>query len=145
MKLRVPSFSAATIVTCCEGRCVIVNWPDAATGPFSSGFGSALTYGPLAAYLPELFPEHVRYSGSSMAYQLAAIVVSGGTPFLMASLLAATKTSASVSAFIFAMGCVTFLCALRLPETAGAKSASGPGQAERETESAAAGEGYATR
>lgn len=108
-------------------------------------FGSALTYGPLAAYLPELFPEHVRYSGASMAYQLAAIVVSGGTPFLMASLLAATKSSASVSAFIFAMGCVTFLCAWRLPETAGAKSAGGPGQAERETESTAAGQGYATR
>ena len=33
-----------------------------------------LTFGPMAALLPELFPTEVRYSGSSLAYNFAAIV-----------------------------------------------------------------------
>lgn len=32
------------------------------------------TFGPMAALLPELFPTNVRYSGASLAYNLAAIV-----------------------------------------------------------------------
>src|SRR5690606_13536944 len=32
------------------------------------------TFGPMAALLPELFPTEVRYSGASMAYNLASIV-----------------------------------------------------------------------
>jgi MFS family permease len=79
--------------------------------------GSSLTYGPLAAFLAELFEPRIRYSGASLAYQLAAILVSGGTPFLMTALLAATGTSASVSAYIFLMGAITFVSALVLRET----------------------------
>lgn len=33
-----------------------------------------LTFGPMAALLPELFPTEVRYSGASLAYNLASIV-----------------------------------------------------------------------
>lgn len=33
-----------------------------------------LTFGPMAALLPELFPTEVRYSGASLAYNLSAIV-----------------------------------------------------------------------
>lgn len=33
-----------------------------------------ITFGPMAALLPELFPTEVRYSGASLAYNLAAIV-----------------------------------------------------------------------
>ena len=33
-----------------------------------------MTFGPMAALLPELFPTEVRYSGASLAYNLAAIV-----------------------------------------------------------------------
>jgi MFS family permease len=79
--------------------------------------GSSLTYGPLAAMLAELFEPRVRYSGASMAYQLAAILVSGGTPFIMTALLAATGTSASVSAFLLLMGLITLGCTWALRET----------------------------
>jgi MFS family permease len=97
------------------------------------GTGSSLTYGPLAAYLSEMFDARVRYSGASLAYQLAAIIVSGGTPFLMTALLAATGTSASVSAYIAAMGLVTLCCVLALRETAGRRAATeAPATAERE-------------
>ncbi|MGW5647464.1 MFS transporter [Saccharopolyspora sp. NPDC003752] len=91
--------------------------------------GSALTYGPLAAYLAELFAPRIRYSGASLAYQLGAIVVSGGTPLLMTTLFATTGTSASVSVFLVVMGLVTFLSAWRLQETAGVRA--GESQTER--------------
>ncbi|TDD86903.1 MFS transporter [Saccharopolyspora karakumensis] len=79
--------------------------------------GQSMTYGPLAAYLSELFHPRVRYSGASLAYQLAAILVSGGTPFIMTALLAATGTSAAVSVFLLAMSLCTFAAAFFLRET----------------------------
>ncbi|MGM1063485.1 MFS transporter [Saccharothrix sp. Mg75] len=82
-----------------------------------SGVTSSLVYGPVAAYLAELFEPQVRYSGASLAYQLASILVSGGTPFVMTALLAATGTSMSVSAFLLVMGLVTLGSVLGLRET----------------------------
>ncbi|MGW5645225.1 MFS transporter [Saccharopolyspora sp. NPDC003752] len=84
--------------------------------------GSSLTYGPLAAYLSELFAPRVRYSGASLAYQLAAILVSGGTPFIMTALLAATGSSASVSVYLLLMGLCTLGSVLLLRETHKARS-----------------------
>jgi MFS family permease len=81
------------------------------------GIASSIVYGPIAAYLGELFEPHVRYSGASLAYQLASILVSGGTPFIMTALLGATGTSASVSVFLVLMGLATLYSAWRLPET----------------------------
>jgi MFS family permease len=81
------------------------------------GIASSLVYGPIAAYLGELFEPHVRYSGASLAYQLASILVSGGTPFVMTALLGATGTSMSVSAFLLVMGLCTLVSVLKLPET----------------------------
>ncbi|MGW4329076.1 MFS transporter [Nocardia sp. NPDC004573] len=86
-----------------------------------SGIGSGLVYGPVAAYLAELFEPRIRYSGITLAYQLAAILVSGGTPFLMTALLAATGSTASVSAFLMVMALCTLGCAWALPETVSAE------------------------
>ena len=91
-------------------------WLIALAGVIGS-VGQSMTYGPLAAYLSELFHPRVRYSGASLAYQLAAILVSGGTPFIMTALLAATGTSASVSVFLLAMSLCTFGSAYFLRET----------------------------
>ncbi|MBO0802725.1 MAG: MHS family MFS transporter [Nocardiopsaceae bacterium] len=76
-----------------------------------------LTYGPIASFLGELFAPNVRYSGASLAYQLSAVIVSGGTPFLMTYLIAQTGSTMPVAAFILAMGLVTFATAWFLPET----------------------------
>ena len=76
-----------------------------------------LTYGPIASFLGELFAPGVRYSGASLAYQLSAIIVSGGTPFLMTALLANTGSTIPVAAYILAMGLITFASAWFLPET----------------------------
>jgi MFS family permease len=76
-----------------------------------------LTYGPIASFLGELFAPNVRYSGASLSYQLSAIIVSGGTPFLMTALIAKTGSTAPVAAYIMVMGLITFACAWFLPET----------------------------
>ncbi|SFW78825.1 MFS transporter [Amycolatopsis australiensis] len=76
-----------------------------------------LTYGPIASFLGELFAPAVRYSGASLAYQLSAIVVSGGTPFLMTALIAGTGSTLPVAAYIALMGLITFASAWFLPET----------------------------
>ena len=75
------------------------------------------TYGPIASFLGELFAPNVRYSGASLAYQLSAIIVSGGTPFLMTALIAGTGSTMPVAAYIMLMGLITFACAWFLPET----------------------------
>jgi MFS family permease len=79
--------------------------------------GQSLTYGPLAAYLGELFEPRIRYSGMSLAYQLAAILISGGTPFIMTALIATTDSSLSVSAYLAVLALFTLVASLTLRET----------------------------
>ncbi|HEY3472253.1 MAG TPA: MFS transporter [Amycolatopsis sp.] len=76
-----------------------------------------LTYGPIASFLGELFAPAVRYSGASLAYQLSAIIVSGGTPFLMTALIAQSGSTWPVAVYITLMGLITFASAWFLPET----------------------------
>ncbi len=85
-----------------------------------------LTYGPIASFLGELFAPGVRYSGASLAYQLSAIIVSGGTPFLMTALIAETGSTWPVAAYITLMGLITFASAWFLPETNPAEVRSDP-------------------
>ncbi|OEU86967.1 MFS transporter [Streptomyces abyssalis] len=85
-----------------------------------------LTYGPIASFLGELFAPSVRYSGASLAYQLSAIIVSGGTPFLMTALIAKTGSTMPVAAYIAAMGLITFASAWFLPETNSAEVRNDP-------------------
>ena len=76
-----------------------------------------LTYGPIASFLGELFAPSVRYSGASLSYQLSAVIVSGGTPFLMTALIASTGSTLPVAGYIMLMGLITFVSAWFLPET----------------------------
>jgi MFS family permease len=81
------------------------------------GVFQSMTYGPLASYLGELFEPRIRFSGASLAYQLAAITISGGTPFIMTALIAETGSTALVSVFLVIMSLITLGCAWRLRET----------------------------
>ncbi|WP_457317373.1 MFS transporter [Sinomonas sp. RB5] len=47
----------------------------------------AACYSPLAAWLGELFPTHLRYTGSSMGYQIAGSLGGGLTPAICSALL----------------------------------------------------------
>ena len=82
------------------------------------GFSLAgITFGPVAAFIAELFPPRLRFSGATLAYQTAAILVSGSTPFVMTALIEATGGTAAVSGFLLAMALVTLVSAIVLPET----------------------------
>ena len=40
----------------------------------------------MAAYLPELFPANVRYTGSAVSYNMSSVIGAGPAPFAMVAL-----------------------------------------------------------
>ncbi|MFF4697688.1 MFS transporter [Streptomyces chattanoogensis] len=85
------------------------------------GIGGALfcmgvVYGPMGAYLPELFGTTVRYSGASLAYNLGG-VLGGAVAPLVATRLQSESGSSSVGWYVSAMAVVSMVCVLALPET----------------------------
>jgi MFS family permease len=65
-------------------------------------FAMGLTYGPLGAWLPSLFPARVRYSGASVAFNMAGILGGGLAPLIAQRL--------SDSAGLGAVGSYLALC-----------------------------------
>ena len=45
-----------------------------------------LTFGPMAAYLPELFPSNVRYTGSAIAYNMSSVIGAAPASFVAIAL-----------------------------------------------------------
>ena len=66
-------------------------------------------YGPQSAYFAEQFATTMRYSGSSLAYQFAAIF-GGMTPLICTALVASTGSVYSVAAFVTVIAVVSFAC-----------------------------------
>ena len=54
-------------------------------------------YGPQSAFFSELFSTRLRYSGATLAYQLAAILGGGIAPMICTALYATTGTSMSIA------------------------------------------------
>jgi hypothetical protein len=72
-----------------------------------------MMYGPQAALIAESFTGRLRYSGSSLGYQLASIIAGGPAP-LIATWLFGTFHSASTIAIYIAICAVTTLVATAL-------------------------------
>ncbi|WP_223733005.1 MFS transporter [Streptomyces purpurogeneiscleroticus] len=79
-------------------------------------FCMGVVYGPMGAYLPELFGTKVRYSGASLAYNLGGVLGGAVSP-LIATRLQSAFGSSSVGWYVSAMAVVSLLCVLVLPET----------------------------
>jgi nitrate/nitrite transporter NarK len=77
----------------------------------------ALLYGPMGAFLPELFRVRHRYSGASFAYNAAGVVGGGVSPIIATALLAGTGTSAWVAIYLMAIGLVCLVSVALLRET----------------------------
>ncbi|WP_375788672.1 MFS transporter [Bradyrhizobium sp. Pha-3] len=73
-----------------------------------------MQYAPQAAFIAESFPPSVRYSGSSIGYQLASITSGGPAPMIAAYLLHTYGTSAAISAYLAVIAAISFLSALFL-------------------------------
>ena len=74
------------------------------------------TFGPMAAYLPELFPTEVRYSGASLAYNLASIV-GASIPTIVAIEINSAWGLAGVGWYLAANGLLTLWALTTAPET----------------------------
>jgi MFS family permease len=72
-----------------------------------------LQYGPQAAVIAESFPAKLRYSGSSLGYQLASLTSGGPAPLIATWLMHRYASSRSVAIYISICAIVS-LAALRL-------------------------------
>lgn len=75
--------------------------------------------GPQAAFIAELFPTRVRYSGASLSYQVPVIVGGSLAPIIAIGLFRATGSSVPIAIYVLAMCAVSFAAALLARETKG--------------------------
>ncbi|MGF6832595.1 MFS family permease [Paenarthrobacter sp. TE4293] len=77
-----------------------------------------LTFGPMAAILPELFPANVRYTGSAVAYNLSSMIGAAPASFVAIALWSAANGSTwLVGAYMAAAAVVTFIALWLTRET----------------------------
>jgi fucose permease len=78
----------------------------------------AIGFGPIAAFIPELFATGYRYSGSALAISIAGIA-GGAVPPLLAGALQATYGSWAIGLMLTTVAAVSLVCTYLLPETSG--------------------------
>ncbi len=110
----------------CMGAWSFVLFPLVDTGNFllvivgvSGGLGAlGMMYGPQAAFYTELFSTEVRYSGSSLGYQIGAIVGGAFAPTI-ATILWTEYAIIWVSVYMALASLATLICVWMLTETSG--------------------------
>jgi metabolite-proton symporter len=73
-------------------------------------------YGPQSAYFAEQFPIRLRYSGASLAYQIAS-VLGGLAPTICAALVLWTGSLLAVAAYVVALALISLGCSWAMSET----------------------------
>jgi MFS family permease len=63
-------------------------------------------YGPQAALIAESFTPRLRYSGSSLGYQLASIIAGGPSPFIATALFATFQSSFPIALYFLGCGVI---------------------------------------
>jgi uncharacterized membrane protein len=76
-------------------------------------------YGPQAAFITELFPTRIRYSGVSIAYQLTSILAGSLAPIVALWLYREHKSAVPVAIYVGAACVVSGISALLAKETKG--------------------------
>ncbi|MGN7949367.1 MFS transporter [Microbacterium sp. 22215] len=69
----------------------------------------AVSYGAISGFTAELFPARVRYTGTSLAYQLGGIITSAPVPIIATLLLAETGTFAAVAGYMIVAAALGFV------------------------------------
>jgi len=80
-------------------------------------------YGPQAAFIAELFPTRIRYSGASIAYQLTSIVAGSLAPIVSLWLYQRSHSALPVAIYVGACCAVSGVTALLARETKGVELA----------------------
>jgi metabolite-proton symporter len=78
-----------------------------------------LMYGPQAAFIAELFPTRMRYSGASLAYQATSIFAGSLAPIIALALLGHYKSWIPIAIYLAVAGAISAFSALRARETKG--------------------------
>jgi metabolite-proton symporter len=80
-------------------------------------------YGPQAAFIAELFPTRIRYSGASIAYQLTSIVAGSLAPIIALALYQRTGSAMPVAIYVAVACVISGVAALMARETRGVELA----------------------
>jgi MFS family permease len=78
-----------------------------------------LQYGPQAALIAEAFTPRLRYSGSSLGYQLASVIAGGPAPLIATALFAAFHTGYAVSIYIAVCAMISLTSTALMPDYTG--------------------------
>jgi len=73
-------------------------------------------YGPQAAMIAESFTPRLRYSGTSLGYQLASIIAGGPSPFIATALFATFASSLPIALYILGCGILGIIAAAMLTD-----------------------------
>jgi metabolite-proton symporter len=76
-------------------------------------------YGPQAALIAEAFTPRLRYSGSSLGYQLASIIAGGPAPLIATALFAAYRSGYAIAIYIAACSVISLVAAALMPDYTG--------------------------
>jgi metabolite-proton symporter len=77
---------------------------------------ASIGFGPIAAFIPELFPTRYRYSGTALALNVAG-VAGGAVPPLIAEGLRVTYGGWAIGVMLAVFALVSLVCTYLLPET----------------------------
>jgi metabolite-proton symporter len=78
-----------------------------------------MQYGPQAALIAEAFTPRLRYSGSSLGYQLASIIAGGPAPLIATALFAAYHSGYAIAVYIAACAVISLISAMFMPDYTG--------------------------
>jgi MFS family permease len=78
-----------------------------------------MMYGPQAALIAEAFTPRLRYSGSSLGYQLASIIAGGPAPLIATALIATYHNPYAVAGYIAACAVVSLIATAMMPDYTG--------------------------
>ncbi|MGC1778982.1 MAG: MFS transporter [Xanthobacteraceae bacterium] len=78
-----------------------------------------MQYGPQSALIAEAFTPRLRYSGSSLGYQLASIIAGGPAPIIATALFAAYGSGYAVAIYIAACAIITLIATAMMPDYTG--------------------------
>jgi metabolite-proton symporter len=78
-----------------------------------------MMYGPQAALIAESFTGRLRYSGSSLGYQLASIIAGGPAPLIAAWLFATYHSAYAIAIYIAACAVITLIATVLMTDYTG--------------------------
>ncbi|MGB7037175.1 MAG: MFS transporter [Xanthobacteraceae bacterium] len=78
-----------------------------------------MQYGPQSALIAEAFTPRLRYSGSSLGYQLASLIAGGPSPIIATALFAAYHSGYAIAIYIAVCAIITLIATAMMPDYTG--------------------------